>query len=403
MFRRRDPEVLVVGAGPVGLLTALVLKDRGVEVDVVDRDRRISVRSYALALHPGTLTLLDELGLANAIVPLGRMVRKVGFYAGGSRKAEIDFAGAGGRHPYVLVVQQSLLERTLEDELRKRKIKVLWNHRLEALKDGGDAPEAEIAKLDQITTGYPIARTEWEVMRTFPSRPQFVVGADGYDSTVRRLAGIRMSEAGKTDVYAVFEIEAEGSMPEEARFDLDAGATNVYWPMEEDRCRFSFELSSETPFEANPETLRALLAERAPWFTARPTGSFWTTTARFERKLVDAFGRGRVWLAGDAAHLASPLGAQSMNVGLREGHDLAGHLAEVIRHGAPVTSLEAYGTARRAEWAALLGGDKAVVSNPGAGDWVKANAARIVTSIPASGPELKALLAQIGIGTAQGV
>jgi 2-polyprenyl-6-methoxyphenol hydroxylase-like FAD-dependent oxidoreductase len=397
MFRRRDPEVLVVGAGPVGLLTALSLKDRGVEVDVVDRDRRISVRSYALALHPGTLTLLDGLGAASAIVPLGRVVRKVGFYAGGSRKAEIDFAEAGGRHPYVLVVQQSLLERTLEDELRKRRVKVLWNHRLEALKDGGDAPEAEIAKLDQITTGYPIARTEWEVMRTFPSRPQFVVGADGYDSTVRRLAGIGMSEAGRTDVFAVFEIEAEGSMPDEARFDLDLGETNVYWPMEEDRCRFSFELASETPFEANPETLRALLAERAPWFTARPTGSFWTTTARFERKVVDAFGRGRVWLAGDAAHLASPLGAQSMNVGLREGHDLAGHLADVIRHGAPVASLEAYGTARRTEWSVLLGGEKAFTAKPGAGDWVRANAARIVPAVPASGSDLATLLAQIGI------
>ena len=398
MFRRRDPEVLVVGAGPVGLLTALVLKDRGVEVDVVDRDRRISVRSYALALHPGTLTLLDRLGLAGAIVPLGRVVRKVGYFSGGSRRAEIDLDGVGGKYPYVLVVQQSLLERMLEDELRKRKVKVLWNHRLEGLKDDGGAIEAEIAKLDQITTGYPIARTEWEVMRTFSCRPQFVIGADGYDSTVRRLAGIKTLEAGRTEVFAVFEIEAEGSMPDEARFDLDSGATNVYWPMEEDRCRFSFELPTESPFEPNPETLQTLLTERAGWFTARPTGSFWTTTARFERKIVDRFGRGRVWLAGDAAHLASPLGAQSMNVGLREGHDLAQHTAGVIRGGAPLGSLDAYGAARRAEWSMLLGGEKAVAPAASAGEWVRANAARIVPSIPASGPELAALLGQIGIG-----
>ena len=133
MFRHSDPEVLVVGAGPVGLVAALFLEQHGVRVEVVDMHRRTTQHSYALAIHPRTLRVLDEAGLSEPLIGSGRRLTKVAYYEGGERRAEIDYSALRSRHPYLLVLRQSLLERAAEETLRDRELKVLWGHRLQSL------------------------------------------------------------------------------------------------------------------------------------------------------------------------------------------------------------------------------------------------------------------------------
>ena len=87
----------------------------------------------------------------------------------------------------------------------------------------------EVAKLCQVATGYPVARSE-------TTQPHYVIGADGYDSTVRRMAGIEMAEHGEGQVFSVYEIEATGELPAEVRVILDSGVTSVYWPLDSRRC-----------------------------------------------------------------------------------------------------------------------------------------------------------------------
>src|SRR4029453_1641511 len=133
MFSHPDPEVLVVGAGPVGLVTALFLQQHGVRVEIVDMPQRTTQHSYALAIHPRTLRILDEAGLSEGLIGAGRKLTKVPYYEGRERRAEIDYSALASKHPYLLVIRQSLLERAAQQALQQKKLKVLWGHRLQAL------------------------------------------------------------------------------------------------------------------------------------------------------------------------------------------------------------------------------------------------------------------------------
>ncbi|OFW24573.1 MAG: hypothetical protein A3G21_18650 [Acidobacteria bacterium RIFCSPLOWO2_12_FULL_66_21] len=396
MFRHSDPEVLVVGAGPVGLVAALFLQQHGVRVEVVDMHQRTTQHSYALAIHPGTLRILDEVGLSEGLIGAGRKLTKVAYYEGRERRAEIDYAALASGHPYLLILRQSLLERAVEEALRQRNLKVLWGHRLQSLDADDDIPRAEVAKLDQVATGYPVARSEWVVLGSETIRPAYVIGADGYDSAVRRMAGIEMEEHGAGEIFSVYEIEAAGELPAEVRVILDPDLTSVYWPLEEGRCRWGFQIRDAKEHATSFERLEQLIAARAPWCTARPTQIYWSTLGLFERRLTRSFGNGGVWLAGDAAHQAAPVGVHSMNSGLVEAHELAERISWIHRAGAPPSLLQQFATETHEAWQGLLdaGGVRAL---PGADPWVSQTAARILACLPASGDDLEPLLKQIGL------
>jgi 2-polyprenyl-6-methoxyphenol hydroxylase-like FAD-dependent oxidoreductase len=397
MFRHPDPEVLVVGAGPVGLVGALFLQQSGVRVEIIDMHQRTTQHSYALAIHPGTLRVLDEAGLAETLIGAGRKLTKVAFYEGRERRAEVDYAALSSGHPYLLVVRQSALERAAEEALRRKELKVLWGHRLQALGEEGGAVRAEVAKLAQVATGYPVARSEWVVARSETIRVAFVIGADGYDSAVRRMSGIEMEEQGAGQIFSVFEVEASGDLPAEVRVVLDADLTSVYWPLEEGRCRWGFQIRDASGHQASMERLEQLIAARAPWCTARPTQIYWSTLGLFEWRLARSLGQGGVWLAGDAAHQAAPVGVQSMNSGLVEARELAARISRIRREGGPSSLLQEFAGATHEAWERILGARRSVRARPGADAWIRQAATRIVDCIPASGEDLETLLQQIGL------
>jgi 2-polyprenyl-6-methoxyphenol hydroxylase-like FAD-dependent oxidoreductase len=400
MFRHSDPEVLVVGAGPVGLVAALFLQQHGVRVEVVDMHQRTTQHSYALAIHPRTLRVLDEAGLSEKLIGAGRKLTKVAYYEGRERRAEIDYSALGSKHPYLLVIRQSLLERTAEEALHRKKLKVLWGHRLQALTVDGGTLRAEVAKLDQVATGYPVARNEWVIVRSETIRPAYVIGADGYHSAVRRMSGIEMEELGTGQIFSVYEIEAAGELPSEVRVVVDPDLTSVYWPLEEGRCRWGFQILDASEHTASMERLEQLIAARAPWFTARPTEIYWSTLGLFERRLTRSLGKGGVWLAGDAAHQAAPVGVHSMNSGLAEARELASRISQIQRSAGAPALLEEFATEMHETWERLLDAGRVVRALPGADPWVQQNGARILACVPASGDELEPLLQQIGLTAA---
>ena len=396
MFRHPDPEVLVVGAGPVGLMAALFLEQHGARVEIIDEDQRTTQHSYALAIHPTTLGILDEAGLAEGLIAAGRKVTKVAYYEGSERRAEIDYSSLPSRHPYLLIVRQSALESAAAEALRAKKVKVLWGHRLQALTVNGGVPQAEVAKLDHVSSGYPAARSEWAVARVETIRPKYVIGADGYDSAVRRMSGIEMDEHGAEDLFSVYEIEVAGQLPAEARVVLDPDLTSVYWPLEEGRCRWGFQIRDKSEHAASMERLQQLIGARAPWFTARPTRIYWSTLGLFARRVARSFGNGGVWIAGDAAHQAAPVGVHSMNSGLVEARELAARMAPIQDAKGPA-ALQGFATRTHEAWQRLLGADRRVRALPGADPWVQQRCERIPACIPASGDDLESLLKQIGL------
>jgi 2-polyprenyl-6-methoxyphenol hydroxylase-like FAD-dependent oxidoreductase len=397
MLRHPDPEVLVVGAGPVGLVAALFLQQHGVRVEVVDMHQRTTQHSYALAMHPRTLRVLEAAGLSEGLIAAGRTLTKVAYYEGRERRAEIDYSALASRHPYLLVLRQSVLEKAAEEALHQRKLKVLWGYRLQALTTDGATVRAEVARLDQVATGYPVARTEWLVVGSETIQPTYVIGADGYDSAVRRMAGIEMTEHGGGQVFSVYEIEAAGELPAEMRVILDPELTSVYWPLEDGRCRWGFQIQDASEHAASMERLGQLIAARAPWWTARPTEIYWSTLGLFESRLARSFGQGGIWLAGDAAHQAAPVGVHSMNSGLVEARELASRMTRILRAGGTPSLLQELATETREAWQGLLGAGRTVRALAGADPWVRQTAARIAACIPASGDDLETLLQQIGL------
>ena len=423
MFGADETEVLVVGAGPVGLLTAVLLAEAGIQVTIIDEEWRTAAHSYACALHPYTLALLDRIGLADAILQSGYRIEVLGFYEGKSRCLAVNLAGLSVDFPFVLVIRQRALEDLLEQRLKQKGgAKLLWNHRLSDLRIEKESVVATVDKLGGTVTGYSVPTWEVVVQKRYETRASFVVGADGHHSLTRRLLGIGYGHFGTPEVYAVFEFTSNAQLGNESRIVLDPTTTSALWPLSGGQCRWSFQIQPEAvpPLEfpskqrrpirfceetsdtALREEAQRLLAVRAPWFEGSIGEFDWTLRVQFGHYLAERFGQGRCWLAGDAAHQTSPVGMQSMNAGLREAETLAGNLRSILREHADLELLGTYGQGRQQEWQWLLGLKGAPEPNNQAGVWTTEHRARIPSCLPATGEELLTLLRQIGLERSAG-
>lgn len=419
MFREYECEVLVVGAGPVGLLAALGLAKQDVRIQVVDSEGGPAARSYALALHSRSLELLDELDLADALIEKGRRIDRCAFYQGAQRRGEIDFSKLDSRFPFVLVLPQGELEQALQQALAKNQVKVNWRHRVSEMEFDGSLATGRIEKLRKAFSSYESPSHDWVVDHTFLTNAAYVIGADGSRSIVRQSVSLGWREQGSPQRFAVFELQAEAGAGasegevDEMRVAINPKSTDVLWPMRNGRYRFGFELDrpgmySEPRTKSRSEAelgeqafpvlskrdLRDLILERFPWFKM-PLGEVtWSVVLRFERRLASRFGRDNAWLVGDAAHLAPPVGVQSMNIGLREAHELARRIGSILKSQADQECLEEFNRQRLAEWNALFEGPERIESAQG---WSKAEASRILSCIPATGSDLSSLARQLGI------
>ncbi len=417
MFGKHKSEVLVAGAGPVGLLTAILLEERGIDVEIVDSETGTTAHSYAAALHPYSLRLLEDAGLLNDLLEEGVQVRTIGLYDRTGRRALMSLGELPVQFPFALVVPQCELEQVLERRLEALGTHVRWGHRLEKLDKVDGRVTAQIDRLENDSMGYVVARSGRVVAGEPTFEASFVVGADGHRSRVRRALGIEQQLVGTPETYAVFEFEAAGLPADEVRVVLGERTRDVLWPLPGGRWRWSFQLEGgpdisleerrknrdwyerpEAAFREPAAQLAALVRQRAPWFEAKVTSLPWATIVPFGQRLTNQFGQGMGWLAGDAAHLAGPVGVHSMNVGLSEAHELAWRLSGIVRQVGAGSQLEEFDRRRRAEWRFLLGLEGGLVAN-GAEPWVAQNASRLLPCVPSTGIELDALVGQLGLKT----
>jgi len=415
-MREGQTEVLVIGAGPVGLWLALSLTEAGVQVTIVDRESRITARNYACALHPLTLKLLDRYGLANQALDRGRRIQKLAFYEGPDRQAEIDLSRMTGEFPFLLILPQSALESLLEQRLRQAGVAVQWNHRFEGLVEEEEQVCATLEELEGTSTGYIVPHWETVVKRRLPTRAQFLIGTDGHGSLTRQKLGIHFERAGETESFAAYEFEGDGPGEDEIRIVLDQSTTNVLWPLGENRFRWTFQLTrSDIEAEFPDKERRAVrLAEpsidericrcvervarrRAPWFNVGLKKITWCTEVAFERRLAAEFGRNRCWLAGDAAHQTGPVGVQSMNAGFLEAQQLGEILHQILQGKRDLTTLDRYNRECRDRWRELLGLGTDWIPTKDASAWVREHYAKLLPCLPGVDSQLAWLASQLNL------
>lgn len=425
-----NTQVLIAGAGPVGMFTGLALARQGIKVHIVDTGLWPCSHSYALGLHPESLRLFRELGLADRILEHAHVISKIGFYDGDTKHAELDLS-AGGDGSGIAVLPQSILEDLFEAALAEAGVDVSWRHELGELTPGPDHVAVVINRFERESRGYAVARSEWMVAAQNRVKVPFVIGADGHNSRVRRCLGIDFPELAPPKYFAVFEFKTAMQLGHETRIVLANGALNVLWPLPAGYCRWSFEMPDyrdvredvharllrsgfgdfpiRRPKDSAPATdwpnlpmlteqdLHGFLAARAPWFSGDISDLRWRTVVRFERRLAAQHGVDRVWLAGDAAHVTLPAGIQSMNVGFLEGSDLARNLTKVLQGGGSTRSLADYGQRWQADWRELLGVDADLAAGAQTDPWIGENAASLLPCLPGHGNTLQQLAAQIGL------
>ena len=405
---RTNTDVLIAGAGPVGLFAALSLTKRGVPVQVADRGWRAGTHSYALALHARSLKHFRDIGLLESVLERSHVVRRIGLYDAADRKVELAVEPAATSWSFLAVLRQDVLEDLLVDELKKAGVPVLWSHEVFGLEQRPEGVTARVDKFEKDSVGYAVARTEWVLAKSIDMDVRYVIGADGNRSRVRRVLRLDYPEVAPAQYYAVFEFESDASLQDELRVVLGPQTSDVLWPLPGGYCRWSFELpgylaeagrekdrlygsgASEFPV-LTEDNLRTLIAERAPWFSGRIGEITWRNVVRFEKRLASGYGAGRMWLAGDAAHLAGPVGVQSMNAGLSEAHDLA----EIIAGGGPEQGFQEYQSYWTGEWKRMLGVTGGLQGR-GVGDaWISGKARRLHECLPAFGDDLVRLADQI--------
>ena len=413
----KSVDALVVGAGPVGLITALGLARAGLSVEIIDCAWRSAAQSYACGLHASTLNLLASVGMDQSIGEASSVVENVAFYEGADRRAELHLRDPGATQPYLSVIPQDHLEELLENGLRELGIRVHWGCRLADLQIGTDSVSATIEKLVLTSVGYPFARSEEMVQSDARMEARYVVGADGSSSHVRQVLGIESQLCGSPWTYEIIEFDSLTPPVREVRITVGPGTADVFWPQHGTTCRWSLEipgahdtdpdhpikerrsivLLDDEPDARARASLTDRLRLRAPWFDAGIREIDWTTQVTFTPMVAKEFGRDRCWLAGDAGHQTSPIGMQSMNVGLREGLDLAARIASVLRDGKSSSTFDEYNRERQLEWSTLLGRGDKISSLPGSNAWVRNHRKRFLNWLPGSGSDLTAYLNQLGL------
>jgi 2-polyprenyl-6-methoxyphenol hydroxylase-like FAD-dependent oxidoreductase len=338
-----DCTTLIVGAGPVGLTIAAHLHRHGIGCRIVDRSPQPSPYSKALVLWPRTLEMLDALGLAETFAATGMLLGSARIYGGARLLVRLALDLADTRFPRALMLAQNETERLLTEHLTRAGIVIERPVELLGLADAGDQVQATLGHVDGREE---ICRCDW------------LLGCDGAHSTVRHAIGAEFTGHAEPNDWMLADCRVEGPIPQdELSLFWHAHGVLAFFPFASGRCRVIADLGPARgkgrPPDPTLADVQAALDERGP-AGVRLSEPHWLSGFRINERKVADYRRGRVFLAGDAAHIHSPAGGQGMNTGMQDAWNLAWKLALVQRGAAQAALLDSYSPERSQVGEAVL-------------------------------------------------
>jgi 2-polyprenyl-6-methoxyphenol hydroxylase-like FAD-dependent oxidoreductase len=326
-------EVLVVGAGPTGLTLAAELAAFGVRARLIDRGLDRVHESRALAIQPRTLEVLAGLGVTGELIASGNRAVELRMHVPG-RVVTVPMFDLGlddTAYPFLLFLSQAETERVLGEYLAAAGVPVERGVELAGLSNAADVATATLRHRD--------GREEVVSAR-------YVAGCDGGHSSVRRLAGIRFEGSSYPQTFVLADTEADGIEPGAAHvFVCETGMLFFFPLITPATWRL---LAMRPPADRTPPDAPVVLdevqalARSYTGGTVRLHDPVWMTNFRLHHRAAAYYRAGRVVLAGDAAHVHSPAGAQGMNTGIQDAVNLGWKLAQILRGVTDPALLDTY-------------------------------------------------------------
>lgn len=329
--------VLISGAGPVGLTMANELARFGIPVRIVDKMAARTDKSKALVLWSRTLELLNHGGYAEPFLEAGLQGHGVQLSDGKNVVARVNMDGIDSIYNYALMIAQSETERVLEECLAKRGVKVERSVSMESFTEKGAGIEAILRKADGSSE---TVQADW------------LIGCDGAHSTTRHGLGFAFEGSTQDSDWYLADIHISGLEPQDhLHIFWHRDGILAFFPITPGRWRVIGDLGPATGSGHHPdptlEEIQAMVAHRGNP-DLKLSDPIWLAAFRINERKVKDYSRGRVFLAGDAAHIHSPAGGQGMNTGMQDVFNLAWKLSLVITGAARPALLDSYSIERSA-------------------------------------------------------
>ena len=334
----KKTDVLIVGAGPTGLALACQLIRYGVDFLIVDQKETTTPFSKAIGVQARTLEIYEQIDLADRLVSLGAITKGVRLIEGGEERAEVPLSELGqgmSPFPFLLIVEQGKHERLLYEFIKSHGKDVRWQTTLTDFSQDEGGVNGTIAG----------AAGETQLVQA-----KFLVGCDGSKSQVRKKLGLTFEGSTLERLFYVADVQIKWEFPHDMLAAcLAKDQSTAFFPMPgEDHYRIVGVFPEDTELKEGEvlydEIERQILADTQLQLDIYQVN--WFSTYKVHSRRVNRFSEGRCFLAGDAAHIHSPAGAQGMNTGIQDGYNLAWKLALVVRGEANARILETYNEER---------------------------------------------------------
>src|SRR5215475_13847639 len=325
-----DVDVLVVGAGPVGLLLANECARRGLRWRLIEANATQSIHSKALAIFPRTLEVLDMAGLVGPFLEAANRVTSVSMMAHDDRLARMEFAPDESPYRFVAMVPQDVTEKLLVEQLHAK----------------GGAVEYETSFVSAVQHDDRVSVTLDRKGQQTTLEAAFVVGCDGAHSTVRHLLDLPFEGAQYHDLFLLADVETNETLPasELQLCPSELGAFAIF-PMSATRRLVIATIETAEGDAPSLDLVRKVVSQRGPK-DVEIRALRWSSYFHIHHRQVARLRVGRMFIAGDAAHIHSPFGGQGMNTGMQDVWNLVWKLDLVLRGHGNEQLLESYTTER---------------------------------------------------------
>ncbi len=318
-------DVLVIGAGPTGLLMAAEAARFGLSCRIIEKNSAPLDKSRALAIQPRTLEIFDHLGIIDRFLVKGLKIHAANPFSSQKRLAHLPFDSLESPYPFILSLEQTETEKILTDYLTSFGVKI-----------EGESEFVDLSQDEEFATvsvrGKENIKAKW------------VVGCDGAHSLTRKLLDFKFEGDAFPTAFSLADVELAWKYPHDEFFAFlnPEGILGVIPMPGKNRFRLVFQLDRVLEGDPNLKDVQEKVNKSVgPGVVV--SNPLWTANFHINSRLVSSYRKGRVFLAGDAAHIHSPVGGQGMNSGLQDAYNLGWKLA-LGREGV----LDTYSSERRA-------------------------------------------------------